>query len=469
MMVGRESARGRPFGSDYPDGRTTDEREHDRREVGTQVKTLGAGTAENDLEDRLLRRLIDRRRPGSTDTPVLQVDVVRSEGGARTLVVPGELLVSRRALDDDSVGLRRRLEDEGFVERRDRAIDDCPELADMVARFVSEDIGAERLATLARSLRADGIPVSVNHVTPLAAIVKGEGGPARTKGRRDFPGVEFSAASAGPKVAVVDTGVAEEEREDGWLSHSVIERRSDNIDVVDMFPLQGNGFLDLASGHGSFVTGVVQQVCPTADLHVYRGPDSDGVASEMQVGCAMIRAVREGAEILNLSLGSQTVDDGPPVGLAAALEVIASIEAEQGREVLLIAAAGNYGDTRPCWPAAFRRVVAVAGLKADGTPAPDWSTHGPWVDCSVVGEGVVSTFLPGTEDPDIDLHSPDVFGEDSWAVWTGTSFAAPQLTGAVARVCQERGVPPRQALAALLAAGVPVPDFGRALVILPGT
>jgi subtilisin family serine protease len=310
--------------------------------------------------------------------------------------------------------------------------------------------------------------VSANHITPLAAVVKGEGGPALTGGHRDYPGVEFGTPSPGPRVAVIDTGVAEEKRADGWLSHAVIARSKDNIDVLDVFPFPGNGFLDMASGHGTFVTGVVQQVCPTADIQVYRGPDSDGIASELQIGCAIVRAVRDGAEVVNLSLGTQTVDDAPPVALGAALEVVAEIAASEGRDVLLIAAAGNFGDERPCWPAAFRRVVAVASLQADGSPA-SWSTRGAWVDCATVGEGVLSTLLPGAEDPAIDTHHPDVFGDSSWAVWTGTSFAAPQVTGAVARHCQETGSSPREALAVLLAAGVSVPEFGQALVILPGT
>lgn len=216
------------------------------------------------------------------------------------------------------------------------------------------------------------------------------------------------------------------------------------------------------------MTGIVQQVHPTADIRVYRAVDSDGIGSELRVGCAMIRAVREGAEILNLSVGLQTIDDGPPVALEAALEIIGEIERDEGRDVLVVAAAGNYGDTRPCWPAAFRRVVAVGAVTADLIPAPEWSSHGVWVDCSTVGEGVTSTYLAGVEAPGIDLD-PDTFGADAWAVWSGTSFAAPQITAAIARLCDEDGLTPRRALARLLDAGFALPDFGRVVRLLPGT
>jgi hypothetical protein len=85
-----------------------------------------------------------------------------------------------------------------------------------------------------------------------------------------------------------------------------------------------------------------------------------------------------------------------------------------------------------------------------------------------VGEGVVSTYVEGRR-PGAGAALPTVFATDAWASWTGTSFAAPQVAGAVAERCAaEPGTTPRQALAALLAGGRPTPDFGQALQILPG-
>jgi len=52
-------------------------------------------------------------------------------------------------------------------------------------------------------------------------------------------------------------------------------------------------------------------------------------------------------------------------------------------------------------------------------------------------------------------------------VWSGTSFAAPQIAGALARLYED-GYPLREALQTLLAAGLPVPEHGQALKILPG-
>jgi len=143
------------------------------------------------------------------------------------------------------------------------------------------------------------------------------------------------------------------------------------------------------------------------------------------VACEMIRAVKEGgAQIVNLSLGGHTLDNMPPVALRAALEIITEWEHQTGREVLIVAAAGNYADTTPCWPAAFRRVVSVASLAPDMLPS-QWSSHGFWVTCSTIGQGLSSTFVEGRESNLVNPE-PHNFGPDSWAVWSGTSFTAPR-------------------------------------------
>ena len=154
-----------------------------------------------------------------------------------------------------------------------------------------------------------------------------------------------------------------------------------------------------------FVAGCVRQVAPGADIRVYRAVDSDGIGSEVRVACEMIRAVKQdGARIVNLSLGCQTPGNVPPVALRAALEIIGEWERETGQEVLIVAAAGNFGDTAPCWPAAFRRVVSVAALTPDLAGAP-WSTSGPAITCSTIGQGVYSTFVTGKESPQLDLEA----------------------------------------------------------------
>ena len=64
--------------------------------------------------------------------------------------------------------------------------------------------------------------------------------------------------------------------------------------------------------------------------------------------------------IVNLSLGGFTQDDLPPLPLVNAAGRAAGADA-------VVAAAGNAGTSRPAWPAALDRVLAVAAVSRVGT------------------------------------------------------------------------------------------------------
>jgi hypothetical protein len=98
-----------------------------------------------------------------------------------------------------------------------------------------------------------------------------------------------------------------------------------------------------------------------------------------------------------------------------------------------------------------------------------WSSRGDWVTCSTLGQGVVSTYVFGTESRAYDPENPETFGRDSWATWSGTSFAAPQVTGAIVRTMREKGVPTaRQAFETLMGHGKELfPGYGVSVRVLP--
>ena len=440
--------------------RTGDQRRRDAESVGRQRAALLPGKRSQGFQDQLTQLLAERRAGGDVE----QFDVHRVPGEqGSTVVVRGALLVRPGLALDEPELYARLIKEVGGAEER---------LDGRLLVLSGNDVRADRLVELAREVRAAGHEASADHVVPLGVICKGEGGPART---------ELASLPAGPApglgavlLSVIDTGVAVKGHEHDWQSALL---SADNVDALDAFPLPGgDGLLDAAAGHGAFATGVVQQVAPAGNVRVRRAVDSDGIGSEVRVAEQLLVAVREDrAEVVNLSLGVQTVDDQPLLAFQVALELLS--EGEQD-DVLLVAAAGNYGDTRPCWPAAFRRVVAVAALTSDLKPAP-WSSHGHWVDVSTVGEGVVSTYVRGREDPALSPGTgPDDWPmQDSrpWAVWSGTSFAAPQVAAEVARRLAEQRAAgdltatPRAVLVALLAGRPRLPDYGVPVPILSGT
>lgn len=433
------------FGPEDPRG--CEERLEDLHRIYEQVGNINRRQTDTAVRDDLIRQLV-QGRSGRTD--VVQFDPV-PDGPDVVLVVRDELLVRAEVLADR----RARALLAGY--RLDAAPVDC--LDNRLVRLIAPDTRGARLVEIAGALRSRGVNASVNYVTPMGPVIKGLGGPELSSAQRTP--VRPPPGPGDPvRVAVIDTGIAAQERSDRWLTGLV---RRNNVDLLDDLP--ADGFLDLGAGHGTFVTGVVQQVAPGADIVVYRALDSDGVGSKVDVACVMVQAVRDGAQVLNLSLGMETLGDRPPVAFEVALEMIGEISQETGREVLIIAAAGNFGRSRPCWPAAFCDVIGVAGLTPRLAPAA-WSSRGPWVDCSTLGEGIWSTYASGTESPVID-PDPEEFGRNAWALWTGTSFAAPQIAGAVAAIAQERGLSPRQALRTLLAGRPELPEYGRVVRVLP--
>ncbi len=440
-----------------PDGTGTAEhgghdRQRERAKVRAQVTEL-TRTAHDPALRRQAARSIRARYHARADR---WIETLTAPDGHQVLVVEKELIVTARTWADR--GARAYLEARGL----ERVPLDAPELRDRIV-LLRADACADDLDDTVAELRLRGFAASQNQVLPCDPVMKNLGGPALAE---PLPAPGRAPRRDGPHVAVVDTGIAEDERPDGWLAgvarHTAGPDR--NIDPLDIEP--DDGYLDLCAGHGTFVAGVVAQVAPRARVTVHRALLGGGVGSEVDVAAAIIRAVDAGADVVNLSLGSTTRFDQPSLAVEAALEHVEEVEAREGREILVVAAAGNSGDTRPVWPAAFPQVVAVAALTAEHRPAP-WSSHGFWVDCSAVGEGVHSTFVPGRESYEF-TADPDRFPADAFARWSGTSFAAPQVAGKVAALMAEHGIGARAAYARLRGTGTPLPDYGRALRILPG-
>lgn len=450
-MIGDNAGGAAPvrFGNDYDDQRDAGQQLADRDGVRRQAVGLGE-TAAQDAYRREVLVHVQFRRAGRPEQ--LGFQLAQGLAGRQVAVVTGELLVRADAQVDAQ--LMRSLAPYGFE------VTPIEELRGRVVRLSNPALPVERLTDIARMIRTGGHQASVNHITPLGPVVKGRGGPENTSAKLRYP-PSYAEKTAGPpvRIAIIDTGITAEHRTDGWLQGLAT---ADNIDPLDDLPAP-NGYLDVGAGHGTFTAGIIAQVAPDAELRIYRAMDSDGIGSEAAVACAMVRAVEAGATIINLSLGVETVDGQPLVAIEVALDLIEELDPE----VLVFAAAGNDGSTRPCWPAASKRVVAVGALAADLTPAP-WSNRGFWVDCSAVGEGIISTYVKGVESPEFD-PSPDIFGADAWAVWSGTSFVAPQVAAAVARIAQEDACTPRRALRTLYSGRRVLPDYGRVVPILAGT
>jgi len=436
------------------DRRTDTDRLKDLRSIERQVRSIRTTRDDPAFAERFIAD-VRQRRAGRTDRT--QFALIPDKHGGSTLAAVTQLLIRAEALQ----GVRR------LLDAYNLNVEPVTALDDRVVRLRGGDRDPIELAHLAANLRRQGVPISANYMTPMGYLKSAVGSPEPTAGARpDWPmsADEQEQEKSPVRVVIIDTGVYGD-RDDGWLAGL-----DTGINREDLDDMPRDDFLDLAAGHGSFCAGIVQQIVPDARIEVRKELDSNGFAHELRVARRLVHEVRKGLEagqhvIVNLSFGAETADDERPVALGVALEIIDEQSREAGLETVVVAAAGNFGHDRPCYPAAFPTVTAVAALTQGMLPA-EWSSRGAWVDVSTIGEGVRSTFVPGTESPSLDYDFEE-FPHNAWALWSGTSFAAPQVAGAIAKIAIDGGVTPTEAKRRLLKEAGEIPLYGKRVEILP--
>jgi len=185
-----------------------------------------------------------------------------------------------------------------------------------------------------------------------------------------------------PTIAVVDTGADLRVPQLAAGRPLVYDIRSRGRDVRDL------------NGHGTRVAELIAREDTGARLMIIRAGSSSGAFSEVNEAKAIRYAVDHGARIINLSLG----------GAGTSTIERAAVRYAIARGALIVAAAGDDYANRPEYPAALLgpNGLAVAAILRDGAHAP-FSNTGPWVSIAALGED-------------------------------GTSFAAPLVSAAAARV-----------------------------------
>jgi hypothetical protein len=221
------------------------------------------------------------------------------------------------------------------------------------------------------------------------------------------------------------------------------------------------GLIDSHAGHGTFVSGLVHQLCPAATILSLRVLHSDGFSTEGALLLALnwlLERVESGdpdkaVDVVSLSLGFYPETADP----LQVLQVLAAIDRLTSKGVLVVAAAGNDATTRPFMPAAFGRgtgaaagglelLSAVGARNAPGLTTAAFSNWGEWISRWAPGNALVSTVPVWEGAAGAGLSYPDAAGAGPWlrtapdpddlrsgfAVWAGTSFATPVVAGLLA-------------------------------------
>ncbi|MDO8495504.1 MAG: S8 family serine peptidase [bacterium] len=235
--------------------------------------------------------------------------------------------------------------------------------------------------------------------------------------------IASTSGGRGVMVAVLDTGVN--------TAHPDLKARVSKCrDFTNARIPMVEGKCEDKNGHGTHVAGIIAAdggidglgiygIAPEASLFAFKVCGISGACYADDVAVAIAQAADDGANIINLSLGSDS----------ASKLITDAVNYAVSKKVLVVAAAGNDGPYPASidYPAAQSEVIGV-GAFDDKFVMAGWSS-----------QGINKKTTPyKVEEQDIEFAAPGVNIESAWknggyAVLSGTSMAAPFVAGLAAK------------------------------------
>ena len=206
----------------------------------------------------------------------------------------------------------------------------------------------------------------------------------------------------GVTVAVIDTGVKANHEDLPNLRRVEVTNGNEPLGLED------------ATGHGTHVAGIIGAamgngkggagIAPGATILSLRVVNAAGYIYDSALIAALRTAVKNGAQIVNISIGGTAYN--------AVFQKVINEAAEAG--VTVVAAMGNDGTNCLNYPAGYDNVIGVVSVDRTNNRASG-SSYGTWGDVAAPGAAVWSTTYYGSYGPK-----------------SGTSMASPVVAGVAA-------------------------------------
>ena len=227
----------------------------------------------------------------------------------------------------------------------------------------------------------------------------------------EFLGItgDNSAFGEGVKVAIIDTGVE---------PHLALSKGFETINLIELPEGtephgHGTAVASLVAGDHPNMTGVA----PSASILSIRVADESGVSNSLTLAQGIIAAVDNGAQIINISMGSY----------GNSLVVQEAIGYANQKGSVIFASSGNEGYGESAYPGANEGVNSVGAVDAEGT----------------------HLYFSNTSD-ELGMTAPGLEVQAAWPndqviSFTGTSAASPFLAGATAALMSELNMSAQEA------------------------
>jgi thermitase len=240
----------------------------------------------------------------------------------------------------------------------------------------------------------------------------------------DAGGLGAFPTTGGAKVGIVDTGIQ--------LDHPDLAGKTVDCAGVNKFginlgvvligsdPTIVSGKCADNNGHGTHVAGTIAAnsnngvgvagVSPSSPLAICKALNGSGSGTLVMVANCIDWTNQRGAKVISMSLGST----------AGAATLQQAVQRATNNGSLVIAAAGNGGNSTVNYPAGYPEVVSVAATDHNDARA-SFSTFNSDVEVAAPGVDIVSTWNDG-----------------AYNTISGTSMATPHASGVAAVIATQR-------------------------------
>lgn len=214
-----------------------------------------------------------------------------------------------------------------------------------------------------------------------------------------------TTGSSDVKIAILDTGIDQDHPD---LASKIVATRN----------FTTSSTADDLYGHGTHCAGIAAAITDNSigvagvgfNTSLMNGKvlDDTGSGYYSWIASGITWAADSGAKVISMSLG----------GSFSSTTLKNAVNYAWGKGVVIVAAAGNNGNTRASYPAYYSNCIAVAATDKNDAKA-SFSNYGSWVDVAAPGVSIYST-MPN--------HTNSI-GPTNYGSLSGTSMATPHVAG----------------------------------------